>query len=94
MDPRDRESQNRGARWPGEAPVHPTGMGPRLAASSFSDSTILILSLPSGSGAEEVLCDDHALDLARAFADLAELGVAKVALHRELAGVAVAAMDL
>jgi len=37
--------------------------------------------------------DDHALHLARALADLADLRVAQVTLDRELARVAVAAVD-
>ena len=41
-----------------------------------------------------VLGDHHALNFAGAFADLAELGVAKVPLDRELARVAVSAVDL
>src|SRR6266478_6328583 len=43
--------------------------------------------------AQELLGDDHALDLVRALVDLGDLGVAHEALHRELAGVAVAAED-
>src|SRR6266404_9443703 len=44
--------------------------------------------------AQELLGDDHALDLVRALVDLGDLGVAHEALDRELAGVAVAAEDL
>src|ERR1035438_9337230 len=43
---------------------------------------------------EDVLGDDHALDLAGAFADFAELRVAEVSLDVELADVAVAAVHL
>src|SRR5579871_1193765 len=43
---------------------------------------------------EELAGDDHLLDLVRALADLAELGVAHVALDVELARVAVTAVDL
>src|SRR6185312_17124850 len=43
---------------------------------------------------EEVARDDHALDLARAFADFADLRVAEVTLDGELARVAVTAVDL
>src|SRR3954466_2928743 len=46
------------------------------------------------SGAQERTCDDQALDLARALVDLGDLGVAVVALGREVLGVAVAAEDL
>src|SRR6185503_19719580 len=44
--------------------------------------------------AQQVLGHDHALDLVRTLVDLGDLGVAHEALHRELAGVAVAAEDL
>src|SRR6185436_13891727 len=45
-------------------------------------------------GLEEVARDDHALHLRRALADLAELGVPVEALYRELARVAVSAVNL
>src|SRR4051794_19886328 len=44
--------------------------------------------------AQQGACDHEALDLARAFVDLGDLGVAVVALGREVLGVAVAAEDL
>src|SRR3954464_13037111 len=44
--------------------------------------------------AEEVARDHHALDLAGPLPDLADLGVAHHALHRVIAGVAVAAVNL
>src|SRR6476620_5163352 len=46
------------------------------------------------SGAQQRTCDDQALDLARALVDLGDLGVAVVALGREVLRVAVAAEDL
>src|SRR6476619_3428162 len=46
------------------------------------------------SGAQERTCDDQALDLAGALVDLGDLGVAVVALGREVLRVAVAAEDL
>src|SRR5882672_1316834 len=44
--------------------------------------------------AQELLGDDHSLDLIRALVDLGDLGVAHEALHRKLLRVAVAAEDL
>src|SRR5512138_3685197 len=44
--------------------------------------------------AQQLLGDDHSLDLVRALVDLGDLGVAHEALDRELAGIAVAAEDL
>src|SRR6266850_1929022 len=44
--------------------------------------------------AQELLGDDHPLDLVRALVDLGDLGVAHEALHRKLLRVAVAAEDL
>src|SRR5512143_1525022 len=49
---------------------------------------------PELTSTQEVAGDHHPLHLARPLADLAELGVAEVALHRVVAGVAVAAVDL
>src|SRR5262250_1527712 len=50
--------------------------------------------LGARSNAEQLLGDDHALDLIRALVDLHDLGVAHVPLDRELARVAVTAEDL
>src|SRR5262249_19051945 len=50
--------------------------------------------LEARSNAEQLLGDDHALDLIRALVDLHDLGVAHVPLDRELARVTVAAEDL
>src|SRR5262249_46395191 len=50
--------------------------------------------LRSGSLPKQGAGDDEALDLARALVDLRDLGVAVVALRRELLRVAVAAEDL
>src|SRR6185295_11405864 len=44
--------------------------------------------------AQQLLGDDHPLDLVRALVDLGDLGVAHEALHREFPGVAVATQDL
>src|SRR2546426_9417867 len=60
----------------------------------------MAVSLIEGSGklavgvTEDAPCDHQALNLAGSFVDLRDLGVAEVALHRELLRVAVAAEDL
>src|SRR5271156_6593949 len=59
-------------------PAFPTGPGSALL----------------GRRAQELARDHHLLDLVGPLADLGQLGVAQVALDVELAGVAVAAVDL
>src|SRR5690606_8906132 len=73
--------------------------------SSDSSKPIMALSSPRGwraalglrsplELAEDLPVDHHALDLAGAFVDLGDAGVAEVALDREVLGVAVAAQHL
>src|SRR5215207_1442599 len=66
---------------------------PTHRADAQQPSRVLQLALACGV-AEQRAGDDEALDLARALVDLGDLGVAVVALGREVLGVAVAAQDL
>src|SRR5262249_20302258 len=71
----------------------------RLAMTSFATRSLAVMRSTRIVGVmlaalHQMVRDHQALDLTGALVDLGDLGIAKVALHRELGDVAVAAEDL
>ena len=96
----ERPQGNVPGRFRGEGRVHAEMIGSRRPRSQRGSLRQRRGSAPAGSGAtphrlaEQRAGDHEPLDLARALVDLGDLGVAVVALGRELLRVAVAAEDL